>query len=454
MKVLFLNPPHTLCISRRYRCSYYSPNNLLPPNDLLQLAACVRAWNGADVAVIDAIAAKLSEARTFDIIAESRPDYIVSVTGVDSFGDDMSFLERLKSRFPEIPSVVFGYYPTIFSAEVLEKSTVDVILRFEPEQPLTEYLNAASRGLPLHEIPGLAGRYTDNTVFVNAHNRNVDLDRLPFCDYSLVDLKHYDEAFFGNRCAAILASRGCPFACDYCIPTYAHNVIAKSPSIVAAEMQHLLNSGAYSIRFLDDTFTCNKNWAIEVCKEIIAQNVCVDWSCLARVDTLDVELLGWMQKAGCKRILVGIESYSPNVLRQMNKGVEPARINPTLALIRSAGIQTVGFFLIGAPYETDADFEDTVTGALAAPLDFLIISIMIPYAGTPFFESYKDQIRFNLLPYQCEYTDATIQERARRRYKRLYLKFYCRPVIVFRHFFYVLRHPWHTFNTVLALLGL
>ena len=272
MKVLFLNPPHTLCISRRYRCSYYSPNNLLPPNDLLQLAACVRAWNGADVAVIDAIAAKLSEARTFDIIAESRPDYIVSVTGVDSFGDDMSFLERLKSRFPEIPSVVFGYYPTIFSAEVLEKSTVDVILRFEPEQPLTEYLNAASRGLPLHEIPGLAGRYTDNTVFVNAHNRNVDLDRLPLCDYSLVDLKHYDEAFFGNRCAAILASRGCPFACDYCIPTYAHNVIAKSPSIVAAEMQHLLNSGAYSIRFLDDTFTCNKNWAIEVCKEIIAHN--------------------------------------------------------------------------------------------------------------------------------------------------------------------------------------
>ena len=452
MKILFLNPPHQRCISRRYRCSYNSPNNLLPPNDLLQLASCAREWNHAEVCVVDAIARELTPEQTMENISSASPDLVISVTGVDTFGDDMAFLERLKHELPQVQHGIFGFYATTFSQEVLQKSNVDFILRCEPEMPLTEYLNANEQGQPWDTISGLAGRREDGTIFVNAHQRLIDLDSLPFADYGLVDLKHYDEAFLGNRCAALLASRGCPFACTYCVPTYAHNVISKSPETVAREMAHLLKAGASSIRFLDDTFTCNRRWALDVCKEIIERDIHVDWSCLSRADTVDEELLVWMRKAGCKRILVGIESYSPHVLDCMNKGIDARMINHQLGLIRRAGIQTVGFFLVGAPFETDSDFEETLRGALAAPLDFLIISIMIPYAGTPFFELYKDMIDFNLLPYRCEYKDPAIEQRAQVRYRHLYLRFYLRPTVLAHHFSYVIRHPWHTLNTLRALL--
>ena len=453
MKLVFLNPPHEHCISRRYRCSYNSPKNLLPPNDLLQLAACAREWNQAEVAVLDAIARGLSEAQTWKELADLSPDLVISVTGVDTFGDDMACLERMKQQFPSVPYGIFGFYATTFSEEVLRKSSVDFILRCEPEIPLTEYIAAKAQGQPVEGIAGLAGRYLDGSLFVNTHQRFTDLDRLPFADYSLVDLTHYDEAFLGNRCAAILASRGCPFSCAYCVPTYAHQVISKSPETVAKEMQHLIEAGASSIRFLDDTFTCNRRWTLDVCKEIIGRDIRVDWSCLSRADTVDEELLAWMRKAGCKRILVGIESYSPHVLDCMNKGIDAALVNDQLALIRRAGIQTVGFFLVGAPFETDSDFEETLRGALAAPLDFLIISIMIPYAGTPFFEQYKDMIDFSLLPYRCEYKDPAIALKAQERYKRLYLRFYLRPGVALRHFSYLVRHPLHTFHTVRSLLG-
>lgn len=451
-KILFLNPPHRLPISRRYRCSYYSPNSLLPPHDLLQLASCVRQWNGVSVFVLDAIAEKYTEEKTWDYIRQTAPNMIVSVTGLEFFGDDMKCIDRMKTLFPDVLCGVFGFYPTGFTEEVLTNSSVDFILRREPEQPLSDYLHALETGTSLDTVAGVAGRRQDGTIFVNHEQRLKDLDLLPFADYTLVNLKHYDEALFGKRCAAILAARGCPYSCSYCAPTYGHFLAIKSPGTVVAEIKHLLDSGAKSIRFLDDTFTFNRNWVINLCREIVKQSISVPWSCLSRVDTIDEEMLEWLYKAGCRRILVGIESYSPRVLEHLNKRIDPAKINQQLRLIRKAGIQTVGFFMVGGPFETDEDFQETLRGALNAPLDLLIAGIMIPYAGTPFFEQHKEELIFSLFPYECDYKDPNILKNAYKRYDTLYLRFYLRPSIIFRHFFYSIRHPWYAISMLQRLL--
>lgn len=452
IKILFLNPPHRLSVSRRYRCSYYSPNSLLPPQDLLQLASCVRAWNNAVVVLVDAIAEHYTEAETWEVIRRFTPDIIVSVTGLEFFGDDMACLERMRKIFPDITCGIFGFYPTGFPEEILRNSSIDFILRCEPEKPLSDYIHALQNGLSVDTIAGLAGRNDDGAIFVNGEQRLNNLDELPFSDYTLVNLNHYDEALLGRRCAAILATRGCPFSCSYCAPTYGHCTSAKSPGRVVEEMRHLIKSGANSIRFLDDTFTFDRLWVLDVCKEIIRQNVVVPWSCLSRVDTVDQELLFWLRKAGCKRILVGIESYSPRVLEHLNKCITPEMINPQLALIRKAGIQAVGFFMVGGPFETEKDFQMTLAGALTAPLDLIIVGIMIPYAGTEFFEQHRHELEFSLFPYKFEYKDPSVIKNAHKRYNRLYLRFYLRPSVICRHFFYLVRHPWYAISMLRGLL--
>lgn len=419
---------------------------------MLQLASCLRAWNHATVSVVDAIAEKHTEAQTWAIIRQFAPDIIVAVTGLEFFGDDMACLERMREQFPDIPCGIFGFYPTGFAEEILRNSSFNFILRCEPEKPLSDYVHALQTGLSVDTIAGLAGRRADGTIFVNGEQRLDNLDALPFPDYSLVNLDHYDEALLGKRCAAILATRGCPFSCSYCAPTYGHCTSAKSPARVVEEMQYLIRSGAKSIRFLDDTFTFDRPWVLEVCKEIIRQNVAVPWSCLSRVDTVDQELLQWLRKAGCKRILVGIESYSLRVLEHLNKGITPEMINPQLALIRKAGIQAVGFFMVGGPFETEEDFQRTLQGALTAPVDLIIVGIMIPYAGTQFFEQHRDEMEFSLFPYKFAYKDPNVLKNAHDRYNRLYLRFYLRPSVIFRHFFYLLRHPWYAFSMLRGLL--
>ena len=109
-------------------CSYYSPRYLLPPHDLIQLAVCAREWNNAAVVVLDAIAETLTEADTHARIECECPDMIVAVVGIETFGDDMACLDRIKAAYPATVLAVFGYYPTFFAAETLRKSAVDLVL--------------------------------------------------------------------------------------------------------------------------------------------------------------------------------------------------------------------------------------------------------------------------------------------------------------------------------------
>lgn len=451
-KILFLNLPHRLDLYRRYLCSYHSPGSLLPPYDLVQLATCVREWNHATVRVIDAIAENKTEAQVYSLIAEDMPDLIITITGIEFFGDDMDCIERLQERFPAIPLGIFGYYPTVFPEKTLQHSKVDFVLCREPELPLSQYIKAVQGQGNIDDITGLAGRCQDGSLFYNREERVTDLDSLPFPDYSLVEQKLYTEAFTSRTCAAILSIRGCPFDCTYCNTTYGRKTVRKSPERVVEEIAYHLSQGAQNIRFLDDTFTISHDWGISICKLILEKKLSFEWACLSRVDTVDEEVLHWMHRAGCRRILVGVESYSQSFMNLMNKKVDTTMTNRQLRLMKKAGMELVGHFIVGAPLESDEDFRETVKGALASPLDFIIVNLLTPYAGTRYFEQVSEYYSFNLLPYECRLLDDRLQARAYKRFRTLYRRFYCRPSVLLRHFYYLSKDPRHILKAVKAFL--
>lgn len=441
MKVFFLNPPHELPIMRRYMCSYYSPEYMLPPYDLLSLATYVRERNQADVEVLDAIVEKLALEDVINRIDAFSPDIIVVLMGIKVFGDDLACVTHLKEHFSEIPLAVFGYYPTGFPEDLLKRTAVDFVLRREPEMPLSQYLEARQEGASVESIPGLAGHKSDGSLFNNQEQRIQDINSLPFPDPLLVNIHHYEEAFLGGPCAAILSIRGCPFSCNYCTTTYGRSVSFKSPESVFAEMRYLKGKDIKIIRFLDDIFTYDKSRVISICKLLIDNNLGIPWTCLSRIDTIDAEMLAWMYKAGCKRIMIGIESYSPNVLNKLNKGISPEIINPQLKLIQDSGIETLAFFMVGAPFETEDDFKMTVRGALASPLDFITVNTLEPFATTPYFEQMADDIDFNLFPFRCTYKNLDVYRTANERRRRLYRHFYLRPKVLFSHLLTFIKNP-------------
>lgn len=214
LNVAFVDLPHKHPVVRRYMCSYYPPLFHFPPYDLLQLAACAREWNGAEVCLLDAIAENCDKTGMCDFMARRRPDIVVAILGIETISADLGCMKRLKCVFPQITTVVFGYYATVFSELVLVKTSVDLVLRGEPEEPFSAYLAARSEGGGITAIPGVAGRDVTGMVFVNPERRIAEINRLPFADYPLINVRKNEEVWFGGPCGAIFAARGCPFACE------------------------------------------------------------------------------------------------------------------------------------------------------------------------------------------------------------------------------------------------
>ena len=99
-------------------------------------------------------------------------------------------------------------------------------------------------------------------------------------------------------------------------------------------------------------------------------------------------------------------------------------------------------------------FQETLNGILRAPLDLIVVNILTPFAGTPFFERVKNDIVFSLIPYECRFKDERIGRNALERERRLYWHFYLRPVVFWRQLRRVIRFPYRSARLFLMMLRL
>jgi len=155
----------------------------------------------------------------------------------------------------------------------------------------------------------------------------------------------------------------------------------RSPTAVVDEMEALVSLGFQRIRVEDDLFTFRKDRALAICQELGRRGLSVRWRAYARVDTVDAELLSWMRRTGCERILFGAESGSPEILRRIRKGITPEQTFRAVKMTQEAGIGVLASFVLGLPGETPQTLRQTLEFAdsLGAPYS---LNLLTPYVGT------------------------------------------------------------------------
>jgi len=99
-------------------------------------------------------------------------------------------------------------------------------------------------------------------------------------------------------------SRGCPFRCIFCTaPTfYGNKARFRSAAGVLEEIRILISLGYREIFFRDETFTAYKKRNIEVLETMIREKLDVRGLPNARADTVDLETLQLMKRAGCHMV--------------------------------------------------------------------------------------------------------------------------------------------------------
>ncbi|MBI5206419.1 MAG: radical SAM protein [Candidatus Firestonebacteria bacterium] len=432
MKILMLNPPYEHQIMRRFISTYYAPNFLLPPYELMSLGTIAIQWKKADVILIDAIAEKLNLENIIEFIKKYEPEILVSMPGFESFSSDIESLSCIKKIFPQIKIIIVGYLPSIFPEEILSSTNIDIIIRGEPELIFSYLYDLLEKRVSFKTLLGISFRDSDKIIHNPPAPRINELDNLPFPDPNLINLKSYREPYLGSPMMAFYASRGCSGSCIYCVKSFGARIYYASPEIIVKKLKWYKNSFKINnFRFLDDNFTSDKNQAIEICQRIIEQKLNISWSCLSRIDTLDYELVMNMKNAGCKRIYLGIESGSDRILKLYNKKYTAFDIKSKMSLLKTSGLDFSAFFIVGAPSETEEDLKLSINMAIDINFDFIIVTRLKFIPGTELFEQYKDKIEFSLFPYKVTFKLPLYEQNTLEWEKQFYYKFY------FRYGFYL-----------------
>jgi radical SAM superfamily enzyme YgiQ (UPF0313 family) len=291
----------------------------------------------------------------------------------------------------DIPVVAGGLLPTFAPREVLEAAGIDYACVGQGEAPAAALLDALARGeRPAFGIPGLATRAAPGPA------RPADLDPadLPFWARDLC-AEENGVLHLGTR-------RGCPFSCSYCAagalkalhgPAWGRR---RPPAHVLAELRALARAGDLNSRLcVDDTFTLDREW-LSAFLPAYAAEFGLGFSIHSRPDTIDEALARDLARAGCRHVVLGLESGSARVRRDiMRRPMAEAAIRRAAAAVRGAGLTLTLNAMYGLPGETPAEARATL--ALAedlAPHDVGHFAFH-PYPGTALFETCRER---GLLP--------------------------------------------------------
>jgi radical SAM superfamily enzyme YgiQ (UPF0313 family) len=182
----------------------------------------------------------------------------------------------------------------------------------------------------------------------------------------------------------VQASRGCPFACDFCslrtvFPTYRTRPIRD----IIEEVERIPYR---NILFWDDNITGNPHWARQLFRELTPLNK--RWYGQSTITIAQSEeLVQLAGKSGCSGLFIGLESFSPKSLREVGKGFNQVlKYKQNIGLLRDHGIGVISGIMFGFDGDTLDTFEATLEGTIKIGLAGIACSIVTPYPGTPLFE--------------------------------------------------------------------
>jgi radical SAM superfamily enzyme YgiQ (UPF0313 family) len=214
----------------------------------------------------------------------------------------------------------------------------------------------------------------------------VDIHALPVPRYDLLADRPYNRF-------TVQTSRGCPWRCDFCAST----VMLRRPyrkRRVEAVVRDIRAIGRLRerpfIEFADDNTFVDKAWGKELCRQLLPLRL--KWFTETDISVADdPELLDLMRAAGCRQVLIGLESPEQSALEGVElksnfKARRAAGAADALRRIQAHGITVNGCFILGLDRHTPAVFEEVLAFARAVPLYDVQITVLTPFPGTPLYD--------------------------------------------------------------------
>jgi len=213
-----------------------------------------------------------------------------------------------------------------------------------------------------------------------------DFNNAPIPRYDLLDIDKYNRL-------TVQTTRGCPHKCDFCAssimltPGYkvkpAHKVIEEIRAIKSIWKDPF-------IELADDNSFMSRAKAYDLLEAMIPEEVHWFTECDISI-AKDHKLLGLMARAGCRQVLIGLESPNESGLDGIEtnsnwKLAQYPKYEEAVRTIQSHGITVIGCFVLGLDGQTPAAFDAVYDFAKRTNLYDVQVTLQTPFPGTPLYK--------------------------------------------------------------------
>ncbi len=289
-------------------------------------------------------------------IISARPDmvglscYIWNITWIGGL------LPLLRRALPGCVIVLGGPEVSHRSEDALARfPEADYVLSGEGELPFARLADALGGLMELDAVPGLCRRLGAGFV-ISPPFQHEEMQPSPYGAEYLAALR--------GRIAYLETSRGCPYACAFCLSGQGETLRQAPMARVREEILLLAASGARTVKLVDRTFNADRARAREILAFIISEHgkgipLGITFHFEIAGDLLDEPTLTLIEQApkGLFQFEIGLQSMDESTLRLVRRRTDMAHLGRQVQRLIGCGTAHVHLDLIaGLPGEDLAGF--------------------------------------------------------------------------------------------------
>ena len=256
-------------------------------------------------------------------IFRRKPEVLCISCYIWNFSIARELAEEVHRVLPDTKIWLGGPEVSYDAKQVLERNPqITGVMMGEGEETFLELVRHYADGAPgISEIRGIAWRGGDGLIRDNGFRGPVDLDTVPFI--------YQDLSGFENRILYYESSRGCPFSCSYCLSSIDRKLRFRSMELVKRELQFFLDHKVPQVKFVDRTFNCSHQRALEIWRYLTEHdNGVTNFHFEIAADLLneeELELIASM-RPGMIQLEIGVQSTNPEVVREIRRKMDFDRV--------------------------------------------------------------------------------------------------------------------------------
>ena len=294
---------------------------------------------------------------------------------------------ELKKVQPDI-RIWLGGPEVSYDADVILKNhqEIDLVFIGEGEQSFAEMCDyCAGKGNALAKIAGIAYR-EDGKPVINPARKPMDMDDIPFV--------YYDIDRFKNKILYYETTRGCPFACSYCLSSIGERVRFRSLDLVKKELQFFIDQKVPQVKFVDRTFNCKKSHSRTIWNYLIDHdNGVTNFHFEIAADLLeeeDIEIFKRM-RPGLIQLEIGVQSTHGETIEEIRRVMDLDKLAAVVAKVKALGnIHQHLDLIAGLPYEDYESFQKSFNDVFAMRPDQLQLGFLKVLKGSYMHEKRMD----------------------------------------------------------------